>query len=62
MKYQCRLDGKCTHSIKKTGMETSKEVETNGKVTLILGGELVMNRSEECQTCTKMDRAPSPAL
>ena len=46
MKHQRRLDGKCTRPIKKAGMETSKEAETNGEITLILGGELSMDRSE----------------
>lgn len=47
MKYQGRLEGKFTRPIKMTGMERFKEAEINDKITLILGGELVMNRSEE---------------
>jgi hypothetical protein len=46
MKHQRRLDGKCTRPIKQGGMETFKEAETNSKITLILGGELAMDRSE----------------
>jgi hypothetical protein len=41
------LDGKCARPIKKAGVDTFKEAETNDKITLILGGEFAMDCSEE---------------